>query len=95
MFNFLQAKMYPLIMLKIALKINKLLILSFMSLALGDILVKILLCGISETFLPKFSSRNFMAWYAYFLTMSHNLTQVLRTESKCKLQNKTENVQVR
>ena len=29
-------------------------------LALGDILVKILLRGISEIFLPKFSSRTFM-----------------------------------
>ena len=30
-------------------------VLSFMSLALGDILVEILLCGISEIFLPMFS----------------------------------------
>ena len=36
-------------------------ILSFMSLALGDITVKILLHGISDIFLPMFSSRNFMA----------------------------------
>ena len=35
-------------------------ILSFMSLALVDILVKILLSGISEIFLPLFSSRTFM-----------------------------------
>ena len=35
---------------------SHLFILSFMSLALGDILVKILLCGISEIFLPMFSS---------------------------------------
>ena len=35
-------------------------ILSFMSLALGDISVKILLRGISEIFLLIFSSRNFM-----------------------------------
>ena len=35
-------------------------ILSFMSLALGDILVKILLCRISEIFLPIFSSRTFI-----------------------------------
>ena len=35
-------------------------ILSFMSLALGDISVKILLCEISEIFLPMFSSRTFM-----------------------------------
>ena len=37
------------------------LFLSFMFLALGDILVKILLCGISEIFLPMFfSSRTFI-----------------------------------
>ena len=39
---------------------SHLFILSFMSLALGDILVKILLCGISEIFLPMFSSRTYM-----------------------------------
>ena len=39
---------------------SHLFILSFMSLALGDILVKILLHGISEIFLPMFSSRTFM-----------------------------------
>ena len=33
---------------------------SFMSLALGDISVKILLRGISEIFVPMFSSRTFM-----------------------------------
>ena len=35
-------------------------ILSFMSLALGDISVKILLCEISEIFLPMFSSMTLM-----------------------------------
>ena len=35
-------------------------ILSIMSLILGDILVKILLHGMSEIFLPVFSSRTFM-----------------------------------
>ena len=35
--------------------------LSFMSLALGDISVKMLLHGMSEIFLPIFSSRTFMA----------------------------------
>ena len=39
---------------------SHLFVLSFMSLALEDILVKILLHGISETFLPMFSSRTFM-----------------------------------
>ena len=39
---------------------SHLFILSFMSLALGDTLVKILLRGISEIFMPMFSSRTFM-----------------------------------
>ena len=39
---------------------SHLFILSFMSLVLGDILVKVLLHGISEIFLPVFSSRTFM-----------------------------------
>ena len=39
---------------------SHLFILSFMSLALGDILVKILLHGISEIFLSMFSSKTFM-----------------------------------
>ena len=39
---------------------SHLFILSFMSFALGDISVKILLCGMSEIFLPMFSSRTFM-----------------------------------
>ena len=39
---------------------SHLFILSFMSLALGDILVKILLHGISEIFLSMFFSKTFM-----------------------------------
>ena len=39
---------------------SHLFILSFTSLALGDVLVKILLCGIAEIFLPMFPSRTFM-----------------------------------
>ena len=39
---------------------SHLFILSFMSLALGDIVVKMLLHGMSEIFLPMFSSRTFM-----------------------------------
>ena len=38
---------------------SHLFILSFMSLALGDILVKMLLSGMSEIFLPMFSSRTY------------------------------------
>ena len=41
-------------------------ILSFISLALGDRLVKILLHGISEVFLPMFSSRTFMVSWLIF-----------------------------
>ena len=39
---------------------SHLFILSFMSLALGDMSVRMLLRGMSEIFLPMFSSRTFM-----------------------------------
>ena len=39
---------------------SHLFILPFMSLALGDMYVRMLLCGMSEIFLPMFSSRTFM-----------------------------------
>ena len=39
---------------------SHLFILSFMSLALGDMSVRMLLCGVSEIFLSMFSSRTFM-----------------------------------
>ena len=63
----------PFILMLFSLAVQKLLILtrshlfilSFMSLALGDILVKILLHGISEIFLPMFSSRIFMGVVTY------------------------------
>ena len=45
--------------------------LSFMSLALGDISVKILLCGMSEIFLPIFSSRTFMVSQLIFKSFIH------------------------
>ena len=44
---------------------------SFMSLALGDILVKILLGGISEIFLPMLSCRNFMVSQLIFKYFIH------------------------
>ena len=44
---------------------------SFMSLALGDISVKILLCGISEIFLPMFSSRTFLVSLLIFKSFIH------------------------
>ena len=46
-------------------------IVSFMSLALGDISVKILLHGISEIFLPMFSSRTFMVSRLIFKSFIH------------------------
>ena len=46
-------------------------ILSFMSLALEDILVKILLCGISEIFLPMLSSRTLMVSWLIFKSFIH------------------------
>ena len=39
---------------------SHLFILSFMSLALGDMSVRMLLHGMTETFLPMFSSRTYM-----------------------------------
>ena len=44
---------------------SHLFILSFMSISLGDISVKILLHGISEIFLPMFSSRTFYGALTY------------------------------
>ena len=49
--------LFPLAVKKLFILMKShLFILSFMPLALGDILVKILLCGISDIFLPMFSS---------------------------------------
>ena len=53
------------------LMISHLFILSFMSLALGYVLVKILLSGISEIFLPMFSSRAFMVSLLIFKCFIH------------------------
>ena len=44
---------------------------SFMSLAVGDILVKILLHGMSKIFLPVFSSRTFMVLQLIFKSFIH------------------------
>ena len=53
--------MFSLAMCKLLILMKShLFILSFMSLALGDLSVKILLHGISEIFLPVFSFRTFM-----------------------------------
>ena len=45
--------------------------LSFMSLALGDISVKMLLHGMSDIFLPMFSSRTFMVSRLIFKSFVH------------------------
>ena len=46
-------------------------ILSFMSLALGDVSVRMLLHGMSEIFLPMFSSRTFMVLQLIFKSFIH------------------------
>ena len=53
MFSLAEQKLFILMM-------SHLFIVPFVLLALGDILVKILLRGISEIFLPMFSSRTFV-----------------------------------
>ncbi|KAF6130912.1 hypothetical protein HJG60_007862 [Phyllostomus discolor] len=50
---------------------SHLFILSFMSLALGDISVKMLMCEISEIFLPIFSSRTLMVSWLIFKSFIH------------------------
>ena len=49
---------------------SHLFVLSFMSLALGDMSVRILLRGMSEIFLPMFSSSTFMVLNLYFNLLS-------------------------
>ena len=50
---------------------SHLFILSFMSLALGDMSVRMLLCGMSEISLPMFSSRTFMVLQLIFKSFIH------------------------
>ena len=50
---------------------SHLFILSFKSLALGDISVRMLLRGMSEIFLPMFSSRTFMVLQLIFESFLH------------------------
>ena len=50
---------------------SHLFILSFMSLALGDMSVRMLLRGMSENFLPMFSSRTFMVLQLIFKSFIH------------------------
>ena len=50
---------------------SHLFILSFMSLTSGDVSVRMLLCGMSEIFLPMFSSRTFMVLRLIFKSFIH------------------------
>ena len=50
---------------------SHLFILSFMSLALGDVSVRMLLRGMSEIFLPMFSSRTFTVLSLIFKSFIH------------------------
>ena len=50
---------------------SHLFILSFLSLALGDMSVRMLLHGMSEIFLPMFSSRTFMVLRLIFKSFIH------------------------
>ena len=50
---------------------SQLFILSFMSLAVGDVSVRMLLCGMSEIFLPMFYSRTFMELRLSFKSFIH------------------------
>ena len=50
---------------------SHLFILSFMSLALGDVSERMLLCGMSEIFLPMFSTRTFMVLQLIFKCFIH------------------------
>ena len=51
---------------------SHLFILSFMSLALGDISVRMLLCGVSEIFQLMFFSRTFMVSQLQFKSFIHH-----------------------
>ena len=62
----------PLAMQKLFILMRShLFILSFMSLALGDMSVRMLLRGMSEIFLPMFSSRTFMVLQLIFKSFTN------------------------
>ena len=77
MFSHTVSSLFILLMFSLAVKKlfilmrSHLFILSFMSLALGDMLVKILLCGISESFLPMFSYKTLMVLQLIFKSFIH------------------------
>ena len=59
-FSYMVGSLFILAMQKLSNLMSHLFILSLISFAVGDILVKILLHRIPEIFLPLFSSRTFM-----------------------------------
>ena len=70
-FSHMVGSLFILLMFSLAVQVfilteSHLFILSFMSLALGDILVKILQCGMSEIFLPMVFSRTWMVSWLIF-----------------------------
>ena len=77
MFSHMVGSLFILILFSLAMQKlfilmkSNLFILSFISLALGDIMVKILLNGISEIFLPIFFSRTFMISQLIFKSFVH------------------------
>ena len=77
MFAYMVGSLFILILFSLAMKKlfnlmrSHLFILSFMSLALGDMSVRMLLRGMSEIFLPMFSSRTFMVLRLIFKSFIH------------------------
>ena len=77
MFSHTAGSLFILMMFSLAMKKlfilmkSHLFILSSMSLALGDMSVRMLLCGMSEIFLPMFSSRTFMMSRLIFKSFFH------------------------
>ena len=77
MFSYIDGSLFILMLFSLAMQKtfilmrSHLLILSFMSLALGDVSVRMLLHGLSEIFLPMFSSRIFMVLRLIFKSFIH------------------------
>ena len=64
--------LFPLAMQKLFILMRShLFIISFMSLALGDVSVRMLLRGMSEIFLPMFSSKTCMVLQLMFMPFIH------------------------
>ena len=77
MFSHTVGSLYNLVLFSLAMQKlfilmrSHLFFLSFMSLALGDVSVRMLLRGMSEIFLPMFSSRTFMVLRLIFKYFIH------------------------